>query len=134
MATKPKVGQIRQRSAEPDPSREAYIVFKSNIMDDDGVIHSHGDTVHLSPKLARRYNNLGYLKPCITDEPDDEEDTDPAGLRGANFNDEEDDDEPETEEDDSEAGTGMGKPDSTLNKLPDALPTPSAKKPERPGS
>lgn len=54
--------------------RTTYIVHKANIKDDDNQKKKHGETVALGPVLARRYNRLGYLRPYLGSDDDDEED------------------------------------------------------------
>lgn len=60
--------------------RTKYKVFKANILDDDGNKVLAGEVVALSPKLAKHYNKLGFLRPFF-DEDDEEEDED-AELDG----------------------------------------------------
>lgn len=62
---------------EPDVSRTKYRVFKTNIKDDDGNKVLADEVVELSPKLARHYNKLGFLRPYIEDDEDD--DAEPTG-------------------------------------------------------
>lgn len=57
---------------EETPKTQKYRVFKANIMDDNGQKVLQGDVVELSPALAKRYNKLGYLRPYIEDDEDDE--------------------------------------------------------------
>lgn len=47
------------------PARVKYVVHAANIKDDDGEKYQHGEVVELGPKLARHYNQLGYLRPFI---------------------------------------------------------------------
>lgn len=58
-----------------------YRVFKANIMDDDGNKVLKDSIVELSPKLAKHYNRLGFLRPVIEDDEDEEEleDAEPVG-------------------------------------------------------
>lgn len=67
-----------------EQERTKYLVHKANIMDDDGNKVLAGSVVALSPKLARHYNSLGFLRPFMDDEEEEEPDDD----------EEEDDDEP----------------------------------------
>lgn len=66
------------------PARTKYRVFKANIMDDDGRKVGDGAIVELTPKTAKHYNRLGYLKPFIEDdEEEDEVDDDRVGKQSA---------------------------------------------------
>lgn len=56
--------------------RIKYRVFKANIMDDDGNKVGDGAIVSLTPKTARHYNKLGYLRPYMDDDDDEEDDDD----------------------------------------------------------
>lgn len=58
-------------------TRTKYRVFKANIVDDDGVKKFHGEEVELTAATARRYNKLGFLKPFIEDDDEDEADEKP---------------------------------------------------------
>jgi hypothetical protein len=64
--------------------RTTYLVNKANIKDDDGNKRCHGETARLGPKLAKRYNDLGFLRPYIPDvDVDDEDDNvDPPNPNG----------------------------------------------------
>jgi hypothetical protein len=64
--------------------RKKYIVFKANIMDDDGVKRRDGDIVELTPKTAKHYGKLGYLRPYFEDgEEEEDDDDDPTGMEQA---------------------------------------------------
>ena len=54
--------------------RKKYVVFKANILDDEGVKRKDGDIVSLKPKTAKHYNKLGYLRPYMEDDDEDDDD------------------------------------------------------------
>jgi predicted HicB family RNase H-like nuclease len=54
--------------------RTKFKVFKANILDDDGNKVLEGEVVALSPKLAKHYNKLGFLRPYFEEDEDDDED------------------------------------------------------------
>jgi len=62
--------------------RKKYVVFKANIMDDDGMKRKDGEIVELTSKTAKHYGKLGYLRPYFEedDEEEDDEDFDPTGM------------------------------------------------------
>lgn len=55
-----------------EEKRTKYIIHKANIMDDDGNKRMHGEVVSLTAKTAKHYNRLGYLRPFLEDEDDED--------------------------------------------------------------
>lgn len=52
--------------------RTKYVVHKANIKDDDGTKIFHGEVAELGPELAKRYNKLGFLRPYMDEDDEDE--------------------------------------------------------------
>lgn len=48
--------------------RKKYVVFKANIMDDDGNVVKHDQVVELTAKTAKHYNSLGFLRPYMEED------------------------------------------------------------------
>jgi hypothetical protein len=77
-----------EEKSEKAEKLTTYVVHKTNILDDAGKKIRHGETVDLSPALARHYNKLGFLRPYIEEPEDADETTTPSrskrfGGRGA---------------------------------------------------
>lgn len=62
-----------KRPQEPvsKSNRTKYYVHKANIKDDDGKKVMAGQVAELGPELAKRYNKLGFLRPYIEDDEDE---------------------------------------------------------------
>jgi hypothetical protein len=62
-----------------EETRKKYVVFKANIMDDEGNKRKHGDVVELTPETARHYNKRGFLRPYFEEEDETDGEPDPVG-------------------------------------------------------